>query len=254
MADLDRVRHTASSLVMAEQSVHDVVNQTLSVGDRSPSDVNVDKSIRHATGEESAAGETRTDNRGNEESEQDNPTIQDGETSFQLINGQAHVCPCAFLPDLVRPKSMLQQSEYVRAQPTPEETGISTDGNTQDSDFDGNISRNQSTGDLSAASDNDTRKAEQSSVSEDVKNQDAGNAARRTASFKPVSFAKYSAAKVAGVNSAAKSISDKGESCTQQCKWLLNVDSTIIFCQFVHYSTAARITPSTGCENNERTT
>jgi hypothetical protein len=58
----------------------------------------------------------------------------------------------------------------------------------------------------------DNRKAEPSSVSEDTKNHDASNAARRPASFKPVSFAKYSAAKVAGINSVAKSFSDKGQS------------------------------------------
>lgn len=100
-------------------------------------------------------------------------------------------------------------------EPSPADTFTQADSNTQDSDFDGNISRNQSVGDLSTTSDADIRKAEPSSVLEDAKNQDVNNAARRPASFKPVSFAKYSAAKVAGVNSAARSAADKGKSFLQ---------------------------------------
>ena len=200
---------------MAEQSAHDVVNQTLSVGDNSPSDANVHKSTHHAAGEEVAIGEARTDYHAHKTSEQHGEQhgqrVQPDIISYPIPNGQPHVRHGAPPFHLAYLNLMLPQSELLSVQPGSVETSIPADGNTQDSDFDGNISRNPSVGDLSTVSDNDTHRIERSSASEDTKNQDASNAARRTASFKPVSFAKYSAAKVAGINSAAKSVSDKGE-------------------------------------------
>jgi hypothetical protein len=52
---------------------------------------------------------------------------------------------------------------------------------------------------------------ERASTAEDAKNLDPNAAGKKIASFKPVSFAKYSAAKVAGLNAAAKSTSEKGD-------------------------------------------
>jgi hypothetical protein len=182
---------------MAEQSVHDVVNQTLSVGDYSPSDANEDQSIRHSTGGDIASGESKTGSHEGRASYQDGQIFQTGSASFPMVNGQAHVRQAGLSSSLAYSDSVHEQVDSGTLQ--------------QDSDFDGNLSRNQSVGDLSAASDTDARKVEQLSTSEDTKNQDAINAAKRPASFKPVSFAKYSAAKVVGINSAAKSNADKGE-------------------------------------------
>lgn len=196
---------------MAEQSVHDVVNQTLSVGDNSPSDADVDKSTHHAAGEEVAIGEAGTDNHAPKTSNPHGQRVQPDVTSYPTPNEQNHVCLGALSSHLACLNLMFPQNELLSVQPGFAETGVPADSNTQDSDFDGNISRNQSVGDLSTASDNDTHKVEPLSTSEDTKNQDASNAARRTASFKPVSFAKYSAAKAVGFNAAAKSSSDKGE-------------------------------------------
>ncbi len=211
-SDSDHVHHPDSSLVMAEKSVHDVVNQTMSVGDYSPSDAYEDKSIRNSTGGDVAAAEARPDIYEEERSDQDGQSFPIGSTTYPMVNGQVHVCLAILSAGLARTKSVHEQSESLRVQPSPVDASTQADSNPQDSDFDGNLSRNQSVGDLSAASDTDTRKAERLLASEDAKNQDAVNAAKRPASFKPVSFAKYSAAKVAGVNAAAKSAADKGES------------------------------------------
>jgi hypothetical protein len=206
MCDLD------SSLVMAEQRVHDVVNQTMSDGDYSPSDAYEHNSTLRSNGGDNAAVGEMTDLYKEERSDQDIQCFDTGSENHPLVNGQAHVCSAIHFTGLVLPDSVLEQNEPIRFQTTPADTFTQTDSNLQDSDFDGNISGNQSVGDLSAASDTDTRKIEQLSASEDIKAQDASNASRRPASFKPVSFAKYSAAKVAGINSAAKSTADRGES------------------------------------------
>lgn len=106
--------------------------------------------------------------------------------------------------------STYEQRESEGVQPSPSDAFAHTESYPPELEFDGNISGNQSVGDLSAASDSDTRKVERSP--DDVKVQDASNAARRQASFKPVSFAKYSAVKAAGSSLVAKSTSDKGGS------------------------------------------
>lgn len=196
---------------MAEQSVHDVVNQTMSVGDHSPSDAYEDKSIRHSTGGDVAAIEAPTYIQGEEMTDQDGQTFQDDSTTYPTVNGQALVCPPALYSCFACPDFTAEQSDSLAVQPGGANVSAQTDSISHDSDLECNISRNQSVGDLSAASDNDIRKAEQASMSDDAKNQDANNAAKRPASFKPVSFAKYSAAKVAGANSAAKSAADKGQ-------------------------------------------
>jgi hypothetical protein len=210
VSDFDNV-HPDSSLVMAEQSAHDVVNQTMSVGDHSPSDANEDKSIRHSTGRDVTTVDSRIDTHEGETPDQGGQRFENGETSYPLVNGQAHVCQTAFCLSLSHPNSIHEQTESEGVQTSSGDHFTQMENNPQDSDFDGSLSRNQSVGDLSISSDTDTRKAEGLSVPEDTKNQDANNAARRPASFKPVSFAKYSAAKVAGINSAAKSTTDKGE-------------------------------------------
>jgi hypothetical protein len=204
--------HPDSSLVMAEQSAHDVVNQTMSVGDHSPSDANEDKLIRHSTGRDITTVDSRIDNHEGETPDQDGQRFETGTTGYPLVNGQAHVCQTVCCHSLNHPDSIHEQTESEGVQPSSGDHFTHMENNPQDSDFDGSLSRNQSVGDLSASSDTDTRKAEGLSLPEDTKNQDANNAARRPASFKPVSFAKYSAAKVAGINYATKSTTDKGES------------------------------------------
>jgi len=196
---------------MAEQSVHDVVNQTLSAGDQSSADAYEDTSIRYSTGGDVTAGEARTDIYQEERSDQDGQPRQTGSTSFSMANGQSLVGVYLLFSSHLYIECIQEQHEPLSMGADPADTFNQADSNAQDSDFDDNVSRNHSVGDLSAASDTDTRKVESSLVSEDTKNQDAGNTGRRLASFKPVSFAKYSAAKVAGVNSAARSGADKGE-------------------------------------------
>lgn len=197
---------------MAEQSVHDVVNHTLSVGDFSPPDANEDQSIRHSTGGDVAAVEPISHIRqGGTSDHEDDQTVQIDSTNCLMVSGEAQVHSARPSLSHAHPDPMHEQNQSGTDRPDSEDTFNQIDSNPQDSDFDGNLSRNQSVEDLSAASDTDGRKAEQFSVSEDIKNQDANNAAKRPASFKPVSFAKYSAAKVVGINSAAKSIADKGK-------------------------------------------
>lgn len=94
MSDFDFVHQLDSSLVMAEQSFHDVVNQTMSVGDQSPPDAYEDKSIRYSIGGDVAASEARTDIYEEERSVQDGQTFQTGSTSYSMVNGQAHVRLC----------------------------------------------------------------------------------------------------------------------------------------------------------------
>jgi hypothetical protein len=77
---------------MAEQSAHDVVNQTLSVGDLSPSDANVDNINRHATGRDSAATKTRKDNGYGQRSKQDDPMLPTESTGYPMTDEQARVC------------------------------------------------------------------------------------------------------------------------------------------------------------------
>jgi hypothetical protein len=211
VADFIHALYLGSSLVMAEQSVHDVVNQTMSAGEQSSADAYEATSIRYSTGGDVIAGEARTDIYEEERSEQDGQPPQTGSTSYPLEISQSHVGVCVIFPGRAFIECIQEQRESLSIPPGPADTFNQADSNAQDSDFDDNVSRNHSIGDLSAASDTDPRKVEPSSVSEDIKNQDAGNAGRRLASFKPVSFAKYSAAKVAGVNSAARSAADKGE-------------------------------------------
>lgn len=236
---------------MAEQSVHDVVNGTMSVGEHSPTDAYENKSTRHSTGDDVAALEARTDNYDEQKSDQDGQTFRTSPTHYAVVNGQAIVCRGVLPPYLIFTKKTWKQSEPSSMEPSPADTFTQADSNTQDSDFDGNISRNQSVGDLSTTSDADIRKAEPLPTLEDTKNQDVNNAARRPASFKPVSFAKYSAAKVAGVNSAARSTADKGKSFLQHYNKLLNRCSAVLFCQLFYLFTTARISPSACCQNHE---
>jgi hypothetical protein len=91
VSDCDCALYLDSSLVMAEQSVHDVVNQTLSVGDLSSADAYEDTSIRYSTGGDVTAGEARTDIYEEERSDQDGQPHQAGSISFSMANGQSHV-------------------------------------------------------------------------------------------------------------------------------------------------------------------
>jgi hypothetical protein len=83
---------------MAEQSVHDVVNQTLSVGDLSPSDANEAKSIHIATGGDDAVVGTRRNGQEETRSEQDGTTFHTDSTSYVITNGQHLVCSGAVCP------------------------------------------------------------------------------------------------------------------------------------------------------------
>ena len=92
LSDLGCMYSPDPSLVMAEQSVHDVVSQTMSVGDFSPSDANEDKSIRHSTGGVVTAAEARTDITEGARSDQDGQIFRTGSTSYPMVNGLGHVC------------------------------------------------------------------------------------------------------------------------------------------------------------------
>ena len=94
--------------------------------------------------------------------------------------------------------------------------GNQAESTNQESDLERSISRNQSVGELSAASEAEIHKPEVTLTTEDGKIQDSASAARKTASFKPISFTKYSAAKGAGFNAAVKSGIEKCESLAQQ--------------------------------------
>lgn len=63
--------------------------------------------------------------------------------------------------------------------------------------------------DATAGSDTDTSRAD-GSAAEDGRSQEQTNAVKRPASFKPVSFAKFSVTKGAGTNPAMKVAADKG--------------------------------------------
>lgn len=213
ISDPNRAHGPESSLVMAEQSIHDVVNHTLSAGDFSPPDVNEDQSTRQFTGEDVAVAESTSHIcQGGTSDHEDGQAVQIGSTNYPIVNGEAQVLSARLPLRNAHADSIHEQNQSGRDRSASEDAFTQVDSNPQDSDFDGNLSRNQSVGDLSAASDTDGPKAEQFSVSEDIKNQDANNATKRPASFKPVSFAKYSAAKAVGNNSAAKSNADKGKS------------------------------------------
>jgi hypothetical protein len=91
VSDRDCALYSDSSLVMAEQSVHDVVNQTLSAGDHLSADAYEDTSIRYSTGGDVTVGEARTQIYEGERSDQDGRPHQSGSASFSMANGQSHV-------------------------------------------------------------------------------------------------------------------------------------------------------------------
>ena len=96
-SDFAGMRSSASSLVMAEQSAHDVVDQSMSVGDHSPSDAYEDQSNHHSTGDVASA-EARTGIYDEERSDQDGQPVQTRSASYAIVNGQAHVCSAGLLP------------------------------------------------------------------------------------------------------------------------------------------------------------
>jgi hypothetical protein len=85
------VQHLDSSLVMAEQSVHDVVDQTMSVGDRSPSDAHENNQIETSTVGKITTARNKIDVEGVENLEQDDQLLESNPPDSAITNGGAHV-------------------------------------------------------------------------------------------------------------------------------------------------------------------
>jgi hypothetical protein len=77
---------------MAEQSVHDVVNQTMSVGAHSPSDAHEYKSTRNFVGGEITTAGTNSNIQEDGRSEQDIQPVQGDSVGSAMTNGQTDVC------------------------------------------------------------------------------------------------------------------------------------------------------------------
>jgi hypothetical protein len=100
------VHHPDSSLVMAEQSVHDVVNQTMSEGEHLPSDANEANPIRYSVREDTAALEPRADIQKEDRSGQDGQEFESDPVNLPMLNGQAHVCRAVLSPSFMSPNSV----------------------------------------------------------------------------------------------------------------------------------------------------
>lgn len=77
---------------MAEQSVHDVVNQTMSVGAHSPSDAHDNKPTRNFIGGEITTPGTNLNIQEDDGSEQDVQPSQGDSVGSAMTNGQTNVC------------------------------------------------------------------------------------------------------------------------------------------------------------------
>lgn len=153
---------------MAEQATHDVVNQTQSGGDASPSDGPASKPDNYAAGE-------------------------DGEEFSRIVeSGQ--------IPHQMGVGAQEDKLEGVAAfTESPKMNGISL--NTPGP---GERSLSPNVGDASGGSDTDGSRAE-------PRADDGTSSTKRPASFKPVSFAKFSISKSPVPPSATKSTGDKGK-------------------------------------------
>lgn len=202
---------------MAEQSVRDVVNQSLSEGDISPSDVPASKSNEQAFGGDGEGAATRvgedlhTDKTITllQEQEKPDPVALGGEISQTIAstNGAGAVSfrERSKLPLLIVPQaSRATEPGTEPSRPGHGDTGVN--GLTA-SDYAEELKH--ALGEASGGSDTDTSRAD-GKASEDDKHHIRTNSVKKPTSFKPVSFAKFSVSKTPGSATPVKGTSDKG--------------------------------------------
>ncbi|KAL2002938.1 hypothetical protein VTN02DRAFT_5471 [Thermoascus thermophilus] len=169
---------------MAEQSSHDVVNQTRSGGEASPSDVPASKPDNKPAGGD--AGENKDNAQGEHAENQTNAREQDGKTDSSRApaeNGEAGKPSGSSAPDNGKPGPGQVASR------APELNGVSaTSDGGEDTGSQG-------------GSESDTSRA-------DGRQHTRGGSARKPTTFKPVTFAKFSVPKAPGAAAPPK-VGDK---------------------------------------------
>ena len=200
---------------MAEQSARDVVDQTLSVGDISPSDApatNFDDQAIAGDGADS----TQLDD--DKPTSQEAVSSQDKGRTEAAINHEAEVDTSTGDPSVVSPAHLMSKVISLTSEEATdnnntgqdpsrgEQPGPTVNGLTLSDDPE---ELKQGIGDASGGSDTDTSRVDVK-VSEDGKHHMRTNSVKKPTTFKPVSFTKFSVAKPSGSATPVKASGDKG--------------------------------------------
>lgn len=198
---------TDSSIVMAEQSSHDVVTQTRSGGEPSPSDVPASNSDKNTAGGD--VGEIK-DTATTEYNER--PTNTEHDLKLDAVDaapgvddaGNASGRSTAVSPyDRIHPPTGLlnREQDHTKDGPGPVEArALELNGVASGSD------RGEDTG-SQGGSESDTSRT-------DGRYHGRTGSVKKTASFKPVSFAKFNVPKTPGSVLTSKIVSEKGLLCS----------------------------------------
>ncbi|KAL2376323.1 hypothetical protein RJZ90_007593 [Blastomyces dermatitidis] len=199
-----------SSIVMAEQSSHDVVNQTRSGGEISPSDVPANKPDNINAGEDAGGFKQQNSNNDNDSNDNNNDSKSE-QRADPKTQERAHDTP-----------GMLGTSTPERSTALGNETNKNRDNNLETRN-DGKPAINGlgetshtgddrlsplQLGDASGGSDTDTSRTDLRS-SADRSQHIRTNSVKRTSVFKPVSYAKFSVTKSPGPLQTSKASADK---------------------------------------------
>lgn len=184
---------------MAEQSGPDVVNQSLSVGDDSPSGAPGDNSTSFTSPRDDVTEKEKSDSAEGEKIQQNANTHQ--ATTDYHQSQETLVCSILLISCK---SSNCEQHNSTSDQSQPTMANAEFE---KEKGQDGNLTE-QGVEKATAGLESETTKSEQVAT-EDGKQDPA--AARKVASFKPVTFAKYSAPKAAGLNVTAKPGTEKSE-------------------------------------------
>ncbi|WEW57774.1 hypothetical protein PRK78_003241 [Emydomyces testavorans] len=189
---------------MAKQSGHDVVNQTRSGGDLSPSDVPASKPDKYIT--EWDGEDVQTLDNKHQRRQATNPASQDrpDEESMQTIHRIDERNSLEYNTDMLA-IGLTTQNDSVTTTKRPEANGTESDSPLGDYG-----SSQLQLADASGGSDTDVSRSDIRSSSKDSTQDSRTSSVKRPASFKPVSFAKFSIAKSPGAATVSKSTTEQG--------------------------------------------
>ncbi|EEP75884.1 predicted protein [Uncinocarpus reesii 1704] len=178
---------------MAEQSSHDVVNQTRSGGDLSPSDVPASKPVKYTTGGDGEdVGTLDSKDRRRQGTSTESRAKPDGE-SMQCTSHLDERISLGYDTD-----------ELETTTKGPEANGVESESPIGD-----HGTPNSQLVDGSGGSDTDVSRNDIRSLSKDSTQHSRTSSVKRPASFKPVSFAKFSIAKSPGAMSSSKATAEQ---------------------------------------------
>ena len=193
---------TDSSFVMAEQTGHDVVDQTLSGGDPTPSDVPASTNDKIFAGGDVGENEhtitsTQSDTKPNPQQSDWKTDVSDSPLERNETGRDTERPSTVSSADLDNPVSLLNQAQdiYKRSPGPVASRALELNGIASTSDAgDDTASQGGSESDASRA---------------DGRSNARAGSTKKPTSFKPVSFAKFSVPKAPGTPTASKS-PDKG--------------------------------------------